>query len=463
MSKIPVIAVFDVGKTNKKIFFFDEQYKIVFERSAKFDETADEDGDPCEDLMKLTSWIKTTLAELKTNSEFEVKAINFSAYGASFVHLDENGRPLTPLYNYLKPFPEDLKERFYNQYGGELKVSTETASPVLGNLNSGMQIYRLKYQKPEVFSQLKYSLHLPQYLSYLITGKFYSDITSVGCHTNLWDFVNKDYHQWVKDEGVDQKLAPLHPSDAAEEVLIDTQKYAVGIGLHDSSAALIPFFISFHEPFVLISTGTWCVSLNPFNESPLTSEELKSDSLCYIGYKGKPVKASRLFAGNEHEQESKRISAHFNAPEDFYKNVTFNSVTLVKLQNNAKSVELNTDWSGLVTSGFDKRDLSEFSSADEAYHQLMIDLVALQAKSTNMVVKGTEVKRIFVDGGFSKNVIYMQLLAAAFPEMEVFAASVAQATSLGAALAIHKHWNQQSLPTNIIDLKYYSASQEIEI
>ena len=90
-------------------------------------------------------------------------------------------------------------------------------------------------------------------------------------------------------------------------------------------------------------------------------------------------------------------------------------------------------------------------------------MIRLQAISTQMVVKETSVKRIFVDGGFSNNVIYMQLLAAAFPDLEVFAASVAQATSIGAALAIHKHWNMQPLPTNIIDLKYYSASQEIEI
>jgi hypothetical protein len=36
MSAIPVIAVFDVGKTNKKLFLFDENYKIVFERTARF-------------------------------------------------------------------------------------------------------------------------------------------------------------------------------------------------------------------------------------------------------------------------------------------------------------------------------------------------------------------------------------------------------------------------------------------
>lgn len=463
MSKVPVIAVFDVGKTNKKVFFFDEQYKIVLERTSRFDETVDEDGDPCEDLQNLTEWIKQTLDEVVNSDEFDVKGINFSAYGASFVHIEEDGSPIGHLYNYLKPFPEDLKDKFYNQYGGELKVSTETASPVLGNLNSGMQLYRLKYQKPEVFKRIKFSLHLPQYLSFLITGQYFSDITSVGCHTNLWDFTKQEYHQWVKNEGIEEKLAPLHPSDSAVEVRIADKRYSVGIGLHDSSAALIPFFTSFHEPFVLISTGTWCVTLNPFNEFPLTSEELKSDSLSYISYKGKPVKASRLFSGNEHEQESKRIAAHFGMPEDFYRSVKYNSTTISKLQGNAKVAGKSANWDNLASSGFDKRELSSFADADEAYHQLMIDLVNLQAISTNMVVKDTGVKRIFVDGGFSNNVIYMQLLAAAFPDMEVFAASVAQATSLGAALAIHKYWNSQSLPTNIIDLKFYSASQEIAI
>jgi hypothetical protein len=51
----------------------------------------------------------------------------------------------------------------------------------------------------------------------------------------------------------------------------------------------------------------------------------------------------------------------------------------------------------------------------------------------------------------------MNLLAAAFPEMEVFAASMAQATSVGTALSIHSSWNSKPLPNDIIELKYYSV------
>jgi len=456
---IPVIAVFDVGKTNKKIFFFDEQYKIVLERTAQFDETLDEDGDPCEDIHLLTTWIKSTIAEITALERYEIKGINFSAYGATFVHLDEEGNPLTPIYNYLKPYPEYLQQQFNATYGDELQFSKETASPILGNLNSGMQLYRLKYEQPEIFERIKVSLHFPQYLSFLISGKVYTDMTSIGCHTGLWNFQENAYHRWVREEGIEEKLAPVYPSDAAFEVDLNGRLCAAGIGLHDSSSALIPFLASFHEPFMLLSTGTWCVSLNPFNDSPLSEMELKKDCLSYISYKGRPVKASRLFAGSEHGHQAKRIADHFSEQADFYKHLKYNAEVIRHIQQRHGAVNTTTQSGDLVASGFELRNLAEFVSAEEAYHQLIMDLVRLQTQVSMLVLKGTDVKRIFVDGGFSKNPIYMQLLASAFPEMEVFAASVAQATSIGAALAIHKHWNSQALPTNIIDLKFYSASE----
>src|SRR4051812_16538342 len=110
MKSIPVILIFDVGKTNKKLFLFNEEYKIVFENSTQFDEIKDEDGFPCEDVEKLTQWIRSSLNKLLEDNRFDIRAINFSGYGASFVHLDENGKVIAPIYNYLKPYPEDLKK-----------------------------------------------------------------------------------------------------------------------------------------------------------------------------------------------------------------------------------------------------------------------------------------------------------------------------------------------------------------
>src|SRR5476651_2109840 len=100
MKTTPVIAIFDIGKTNKKFFLLNEQYKIVLERSVQFAETVDEDGFACDNVDELSKWIQRSINEIIALSEFTLKAINFSAYGASFVHIDEAGKPVTPLYNY---------------------------------------------------------------------------------------------------------------------------------------------------------------------------------------------------------------------------------------------------------------------------------------------------------------------------------------------------------------------------
>ncbi len=323
MKPTPVIAVFDVGKTNKKLFLFDEGSNIVFERSARFNEIKDEDGFPCENLDSLKLSDYDSLNEIAKLKEFELKAVNFSAYGASFVYLDEKGQAIAPLYNYLKPYPDDIGKQFYDTYGGKEKVSFETASPALGSLNSGLQLYRIKYQKPGLFKKIKYALHLPQYLSWLLSGQKFSDLTSIGCHTALWDFARNDYHEWVAKEGVADKLPPIHPSDAVVRSSIPGSNYLVGVGLHDSSAALIPYLVSFKEPFILLSTGTWAISLNPFNQSPLTPDELRHDCLNYIQYNGKPVKASRLFSGHEYELGVKRIAEQFGQDVLKYRNIPF--------------------------------------------------------------------------------------------------------------------------------------------
>jgi sugar (pentulose or hexulose) kinase len=449
-----VVAIFDIGKTNKKVFLFNENYKIVWEKSVNLVETVDEDGFPCEDIELLKSWMLERLSEIKSLTDYVLKAINFSTYGASFVYVDSEGNALTPLYNYLKDYPESLKDGFYEKYKGKEVFAVKTASPVLGSLNSGMQIYRLKEEKPELFEKVKYCMHLPQYLSFLFTGEAYTDITSVGCHTNLWNFKKMKYHKWLKKENIADKIPPFH---FGKDTIKKEDGLLIGAGLHDSSSAIIPYTANFTEPFVLLSTGTWSISLNPFNTKKLTFEELESDCLCYLQYIEKPVKAARLFSGNVHEIQTKRLAEHYNLPLDTYKEVYYDK----SIAANLRAINYSIVFSQKNNSGilkectFEKRDLNDFKSYEIAYHQLMLDLVEQQVSSTNLIIHNSPVKKIFVDGGFSKNSLFMNMLAEAYPEIEVYAASMAQASALGAALAIHENWNPKPLQNDLIDLKFY--------
>jgi sugar (pentulose or hexulose) kinase len=453
MKSIPVILIFDVGKTNKKVLLFDKQYRIIWEHATQFEETTDEDGFPCENLKTLTEWLKTSFTVLLNDKRFQITAVNVTAYGASFVYLQENLRSSLPLYNYLKPYPQELLNKFYNTYGGKEQFAARTASPVLGSLNSGMQLYRIKEEKPEVFKKIRHALHLPQYLSSLLTEKYCSEITSIGCHTNLWDFTTMNYHEWVEKESVLRLLPPIIKSNESFSLDIAGNQICAGPGLHDSSAALIPYLTNFSEPFVLISSGTWSISLNPFNTTRLTQQELEQDCLCYLTYQGKPTKASRIFAGHEHEEKSKKLAIRFNKPESYFATLPFN-VNYGKrlMQGYEERFFQSTSISDDI---FSMYELYGFSSAEEAYHALVFDIVHKQWASTHLILKNTDVKRLFVDGGFSKNAIYMHFLAAVFPELEVYAASVAHATAIGAALAIHDRWNDQPPSADLIELRYY--------
>ncbi|WP_353721599.1 FGGY family carbohydrate kinase [Dyadobacter sp. 676] len=428
-----VTAVFDIGRTNKKYVLFDEKYDIVHEFSESLPETVDEDGFPTEDCELLTKWVQDRWAELLANPEFDIKAVNVAGYGASLVHLDAANRPLTPLYSYLKPFPEELSKQFYSTYGDPTRISLQTGSPAMGMLNSGMQLYWLKHTKPEIYNQIATTLHLPQYILYLLTGRKVSDYTSLGCHTALWSFEMWDYHEWVKQEGIHKKLAPVLASSSFIYRHGD-KGIQSGFGLHDSSSALIPYRMAVKKPFVLLSTGTWCINFNSFASKPLTSYQLERDCMNYLTPEGSGVTASRLFMGREHDYQVARIAEYFNVAPDFYKQVLFNEEILKQdtpkfytacMTGNGPFPEPNTqEW-----------QISAFSSAEAAYHHLIKGLCELLYVSLDLV-NINDVHAIYVDGGFARNEIFTRLLARHYPNHRVYVSDLPYATSLGAALHV---------------------------
>lgn len=460
-ASVPVVAVFDIGKTNKKLLVFDEQYNVVKEEVTSFNEIIDDDGFPSENLEALTTWMLDKYKQLKQSASFLLKAVNFSTYGASMVHVDAAGKPVGYLYNYLKPYPEDLLKTFLTKRGGASAFAESTSSAVMGHLNAGLQLYWIKKIKPSLFSRIAASLHFPQYLSFLFMGNTFAEMTNLGCHSAMWNFAYADYHQWVTEEGIIGKLANVINGDAiAGTDSNGNEQVVIGVGLHDSSAATIPYLNSFTDPFIILSTGTWIIGLNPFNTELPKADELEKGCLSYLTYQGNPVKTSMLFSGNDHDLQVKRIAAHFNAGADFYKTVAPDPEILRRFSTEDNAV--SDDASKMAQSAttpclFHKRNLEDFFSASDAYHQLVWDIIQQQKKALEMI-HSESVSNFYVDGGFCKNALFMQLLANVFSTKKVYAVSMAQGTALGAALAIHKHWNKHDIPADLIDLKLWKAT-----
>lgn len=447
---IKVILIFDIGKTNKKYLLFDEQFNQLQSAFIQISEIKDDDGFVCDDLVSIVNWVLSIYEEIRNDERYELAFINFSTYGATMVHLDETGKPCTPLYNYLKELPAETANLFEKKYGPIDVWSLQTASPYLGMLNAGLQLFWLKYKKAELFYKIRHSLFLPQYFCYLFSGELVTDFTGIGCHTGLWDFSKHDFHAWAYEERLTDLLPPIHPS--SEVFNIAGTNIKCGVGIHDSSAALVPYIEKNKAPFILLSTGTWCITINPFNEKALTKHELKNDTLCYLSFNGNVVKASRLFAGNEHEIQVKRLAAYFNKELDFYKNIKPNAEFMEKFNPKCQSMHYKEGQALASHSVFAKRELTGFKNYEEAYHQLIADIIVMQVHSSSIVMHGSEAKKLFVDGGFSNNLIYMQLLVSAFSEMEVYSAKLAQASSLGAALVMRSNFNSMSIASYIKDI-----------
>jgi L-fuculokinase len=435
----PVTLVFDIGKTTKKALVFDHEFNVLEENTTTIPEGKDDDGFPCENLQGVSTWFTEMVERYFSHSTYNVTHVNFSAYGASLVPINELNQVNSPFYNYLKPCPSATQDRFFSSYVNETFFE-DTASPWLGFLNSGVQAFWLKHFKGD-FERFSTLLHLPQYFRFLLTGERFNEMTSIGCHTLLWNFKRNSYHDWTVKEGLTKFFPPISSTTSAHEAFLFGKKTKIGIGVHDSSAALMPYLVSRKEPFLLLSTGTWNICFNPSNHQPLTEEELKKDCLSYMTFEGKPVKASRIFLGNEHETQQELLSQHFNVNADFYKSVKFNESVYFDLKNSdprdKKFEPVSMEGTGpLPEKALKKTNYNSFKDFEEAQHRLMIDLVSWQKLSIDLVDPGIKVKDVILVGGFSKSSLFLEVLKKEIPERRFYLSDHPRASALGAALLV---------------------------
>ncbi len=457
MKKTRVIVVFDIGKTNKKVLLFDNQMKVIFQKEDKFKTVVDEDGFECDDIDLIGDWMLKTLKGIVQSDEYMVKAVNFSTYGASLAYLDENGERLTPIYNYLKEVNPSIENTLFENYGGKEEFCRKTASPALGLLlNSGIQLLWLKEAKEEIYNKVKSVLHFPQYLSYLLTNEVVAESTSIGCHTFMWDFDHQEYHQWLKNTSVE--LPKPLPNSHIINTKVAGEDIAVGIGIHDSSGSLVPYLKGSQDPFLLVSTGTWCINMNPFNHTPLTAGQLEKDCLSFLSIDQKPVKSSRLFMGHIHDVNVKRLTNFFKVNEYSYKKVKTND-DLLKSYLSESSKEKVFFKDGMPGDYIDNVvDLSSFKDFSEAYHRFMYDLTLLNAESMNLISDSNDgVKSIFVSGGFARNEIFVRLLASLYTDKKVYTSEVDNSSALGAALVVWDALSSEELPQIDLGLKEWKS------
>ena len=422
--------VFDVGKTNQKYFVFDAENKILVREIVSLSKIEDEDGHSAENIYEIVSWMRESLETLLASDIFVIHKVNFSAFGATLIHLDEKGEVVAPVYDYHKPVEANTFEPFYRDYGPESVFASHTGSKNLDLLNSGKQLYWLKYKRPAIFEKIRYSLHLPQYLSYVFTGKMYSEYTSIGCHTDLWDYEKKEYHNWVKAEGIDRFFPPIVETKKTVIKSFGGRKISFGIGIHDSSSALLTYLLRGKESFILLSTGTWCINFNPFSSDSLFDQnQINAGATAYMKIDGSPVKSSRLFLGEEHRLKVQKLIEHFSKPKFYHHGLELEKELMEEVLKKSKK---HFHWKYLDNKHAPPKDDLGFTNFEAAYYQLIRELMDLLISKIDIICE-TLPKRIYIDGGFTDNKIFLAFLRRQFPQQKIKAKPASFACALGAS------------------------------
>lgn len=296
------VAVIDLGKSNSKLALVDThsaQELHVTTQPAKTDESG---LYPAIDHLVIERFLADAFRQLCNN--FQVDAITVTTHGATAALLDENGQLALPVLDYECASPDELND----DYQKLRPVFSDTGSPRLpGGLNIGAQLYWQQTRFPDEFAKAQTLLTWPMYWVYRLTGHKYNDVTSLGCHTDLYLPHQQCYSELVHHMHWTNLMPPTkHSGELVGRVSKTTAdrfglpaQLPVYTGIHDSNASLAPYLLKHKGSFTVISTGTWFISM-AMGGDQMTLEESK-DTLINVNAIGDTVPSARFMGGREYQ------------------------------------------------------------------------------------------------------------------------------------------------------------------
>jgi sugar (pentulose or hexulose) kinase len=449
------IAVFDIGKTNKKLIIFDSDLNIRDIEKTSIEEYV-VDEVKYDNLLKIEKWFIDQLN--KKSSIYNIKIISISAHGATFTCIDEKGALTVPAISYTTDPGNRFHDEFFQEFGPKNELQKITGTPdfnLLLNIAKGIWFVKKRFHKE--FDNTRHILNLPQYFCFKLTGKAVADNTYVGCHTYLWDFMKKDWSIVADKLGV-RKLLPAkinNPWDVIGTITHETAERTgldkntlVTSGIHDSNASLLPHLITCQEDFVLNSTGTWCVIMHERENVQFKDDELGKVVFYNQSPFSNPVKTSIFMGGIEFEAYDEillEIHGNNKLPDfdpELYEKISSEQNLFILPSVTPGTGQFPESKARIVENDkiYDFEDIrkqkdypSFFRDKATSYAVLNLSL-AIQTKISLDRSDMRNGMPLFTEGGFSRNKAYNVLLAAFYPESNIYLTSLNEATAYGAAL-----------------------------
>ena len=298
MSGLPgdATVILDIGKTNVKLVLLDAAGLVLAEQRIA-NSIVDTAPYPHHDTERIWDWMLSTLRGFARIAR--VGAIVPVTHGATAALVDGDGLVL-PVLDYESALPEQIDGR----YAEVRPPFAQTCSPALpAGLNLGRQLVWLAQTYPAEFARTRHILMYPQYWAWRLSGVAAGEVTSLGCHTDLWDTHAQAYSSLVTAMSWSGLLPPLAPASASLGTLLPALAAQTGLpadceivcGIHDSNASLLRYLGN--SAATVLSTGTWLIAA-AFGTA-LEQLDEDADMLANTSALGQPVACVRFMGGRE--------------------------------------------------------------------------------------------------------------------------------------------------------------------
>ena len=416
------IAVIDIGKTNAKVALVDRENLREIAVTKRPNAVLQGPPYPHYDVEGLWQFILDGLKRFQ--AEFGVDAISITTHGASAVLLDADGQLAAPALDYEFDGPDTLAA----DYDAIRPPFAETGSARLPlGLNLGAQLFWQFRTFPDLKAKTQVILTYPQYWAFRLSGVAVNEVTSLGCHTDLWMPEEGKYSSLVEREGwtdlmapvarAADRLGPILPEIAGKTGLAaDTP---VICGIHDSNASLYAHLAVRDAPFAVVSTGTWVISMAVGGAK--VALDPARDTLVNVNAYGDPVPSARFMGGREFERLIGDGQVDF-APADLDSVLARGAILLPAVENQSGPFQgRKAAWT------------VEEARLSPAERYVTVSFYLALMTATGLDIVGAE-GPVLVEGPFAANRAYLDMLAATTGRpVEAVAGT---GTSIGAALLV---------------------------
>jgi sugar (pentulose or hexulose) kinase len=433
--------VLDVGKSLSKASLWDEAGHCIAHRSRPNRKPTGV-GNLTLDVAGIEHWLEAVLKEFAAFGP--VLNIIPVAHGAAIALIRGDLLLCAPL-DY--EWPGVASDR--GVYGEQRDEFIDTGSPALpAGLNLGMQLHWLETLNKGDYggSQL---LPWAQYWAWNLSGVAASELTSLGCHSDLWRPFDKTPSKLAVRRGWAERLAPLR---AADDVLGPLKRdwiertglsgrVKVYCGLHDSNAALLAARsqgVMAGRDATVLSTGTWFVAMrSPLPKSAALTLKLPEtrDCLVNVDVEGTAVPSARFMGGREIEA---LVGAEY-ASADSTSNSEASRLDAAN-PSTQEAIALRAIESGEFILPSAVPGVGPFPNAKRAIPGSISDIDQATAKAHLYAALVADVSldligsrdTLFIDGRFSRSHIFVSALAALRPETTVLVSDEEHGVARGA-------------------------------